>query len=352
MRDDTALAALFARLGLAPSASLEEVHSAYKARLREYVSQGKAVDELKEAHRVLADSSLRDAYRIPAPAQPLALGVTEYGHGARDEAGEAPRDANGRPAYGFAGFQGHRLAMEDALVLGAPCASGAHLFAVCDGHGGRRAADFLTAELPAVIGGLPLAESLALHLPAAAEKAYAELDRKLLRVSAEEGWHDGSTALAVVVSRRRLQVLQVGDCQAVLCGAFGVEELCVQHRPEEPSEAARLAALGEQVVNGRIHSLSVSRAFGDLDSKALGPGVVASPQVVTRELDPTDEMLILGCDGLWDAMTGQDAWTLVQRAGHKTKSKWELEAAARALATAAIDRGSTDNVSVILLLLK
>ena len=41
-----------------------------------------------------------------------------------------------------------------------------------------------------------------------------------------------------------------------------------------------------------------------------------------------------------------------QRAGHKTKSKWELEVAARALATAAIDNGSTDNVSVLLVLLR
>ena len=50
---------------------------------------------------------------------------------------------------------------------------------------------------------------------------------------------------------------------------------------------------------------------------------------------------------------GKCAFVLAaQRAGHKTKSKWELEVAARALATAAIDNGSTDNVSVLLVLLR
>ena len=39
-----------------------------------------------------------------------------------------------------------------------------------------------------------------------------------------------------------------------------------------------------------------------------------------------------------------------QSAG-RTASQWDLEAAARALAKAAIDRGSTDNVSVVLVLL-
>jgi len=83
-----------------------------------------------------------------------------------------------------------------------------------------------------------------------------------------------------------------------------------------------------------------------------GPGITCAPQVVDRDIEPTDEMLILGCDGLWDNMTPQDAWTVVQRAGHKTRSSWELEAAARALATTAIDRGGTDNVSVLLVLLR
>ena len=39
---------------------------------------------------------------------------------------------------------------------------------------------------------------------------------------------------------------------------------------------------------------------------------LCSLQVVSRDLDPTDELLIIGCDGLWDSMTPADAWRVVQ----------------------------------------
>lgn len=84
-------------------------------------------------------------------------------------------------------------------------------------------------------------------------------------------------------------LIQVGDCQAAMCGAFGVEVLCTQHRPEEPSEAQRLLELGERVVNGRLHGLAVSRAFGDLDTKLLGRGIIATPQARASLTAPEHE---------------------------------------------------------------
>ena len=59
-----------------------------------------------------------------------------------------------------------------------------------------------------------------------------------------------------------------------------------------------MAQLGVRVEFGRVHGLGVSRTFGDGDSKAKGPGVVPTPQVMpTRALTAVDEMVILGCDG-------------------------------------------------------
>ena len=206
--DDAALSTLFARLDLAPTASVEEVHNAYKLKVRQCAAEGKSVAEVKEAHQILSDSMLRDAYRLPGAAKPLSIGVVEFGKGPNDESGQEPVGETGRPAYGFAGFQGHRASMEDAMLKGAPCGASSHIFGVCDGHGDRRAADYLLETLPEVVAQLPLAESMTLHLPNAAQKAYAELDRTLLETQAAEGWHDGSTALLAVVSKRRLQLLQ------------------------------------------------------------------------------------------------------------------------------------------------
>jgi serine/threonine protein phosphatase PrpC len=63
------------------------------------------------------------------------------------------------------------------------------------------------------------------------------------------------------------------------------------------------------------------------------------------------QVLLLGCDGLWDAMSAEDAWEIVQRSGKKGRV-WDLELAARALTRAAIEKGSSDNVSVVLVQLR
>lgn len=203
------LAAHFARLEVAPSASMEEIQVAYKTKMRQYAAEGKPVNELQEAHQILSDSSMRTGYRKPEPAQPLALGVTEFGKGPNDESGQQLGNDAGRPAHGFASFQGHRVSMEDKLLLGAPCGSGWHVFGVCDGHGGRRAADFLVEALPDVVKGLPLASSSNAELEEAASAAFASLDRQLLAREKAEAWHDGSTALLAIIGQRRLKLLQV-----------------------------------------------------------------------------------------------------------------------------------------------
>jgi len=267
----------------------------------------------------------------------------------RGLAGMEPSNGERRPAHGYAALQGRRRTMEDALLRASPCGDGRYIFGVFDGHGGRRTADFLIASLPHVCRSLPLSD--ACQLPEAARDAYEHLDKKLLVKQKSERWHDGSAALLAIVCEQQVHLLQVGDCQAALCGPDGAQFLCTEHRPAEPSEAKRLDMLGATVVKGRVHGLALSRAFGDLDVKSAGSAVTATPEVVTQEIDEAHEMLILGTDGLWDCMSADDAWEIVQNAGRSGQEKWELENAARALATSAVEKGSSDNVSVVVVLL-
>ena len=59
---------------------------------------------------------------------------------------------------------------------------------------------------------------------------------------------------------------------------------------------------------GRMRGL----CLGDLDMMGICLEHLRLPQVVSRDLDPTDELLIIGCDGLWDSVTPADAWSVVQ----------------------------------------
>lgn len=72
-------------------------------------------------------------------------------------------------------------------------------------------------------------------------------------------------------------------------------------------------------------------------------------QVSVERLSPADEVLILGCDGLWDVLSAEDAWNAAQRKGRRRDGTWDFMAGACALTTLALERGSRDNVSVVLI---
>ena len=65
-----------------------------------------------------------------------------------------------------------------------------------------------------------------------------------------------------------------------------------------------------------------------------------------------DELLLLASDGLWDVLTNQEAVNLAQRCLRRARQRGaSRQAAARVAASvltrAAVDQGSSDNVTVV-----
>ena len=84
---------------------------------------------------------------------------------------------------------------------------------------------------------------------------------------------------------------------------------------------------------------------------AARSGLVATPEVSGQLLSPADELLIMGCDGLFDVMNAEEVWDVARSKG-KARGQWDLAKCAEALVQAALDRESGDNVSVVVVLLK
>lgn len=117
-------------------------------------------------------------------------------------------------------------------------------------------------------------------------------------------------------------------------------DISVDHKPTRPDEEARIRAAGGSVVKSRLQGvLGVSRAFGDIEMKALkarfeppvqrrsaltrarrgavqenlwnkkftGELLVADPEVLVREVQPEDEFIVIACDGIWDVMSSAQA---------------------------------------------
>ena len=268
-------------------------------------------------------------------------------------------------AHGFAHSQGRRPTMEDELLLGVPLADDVLLFGVFDGHAGRAAVQRLVEWIPqalrdAMAEGDPSAWPQL--TPEAITNALLAVDERLLDASeAEGGWEDGATALLAIMHagepRLPVQLVQLGDSQAVLCGAMGAEALCAQHRVGDPEEDARLRECGAETCEGRVvgngGGVAVTRALGDAPIKRVeASGLIAVPQVTVQVLCAADELLIIGCDGLWDVMEPEEAWDLARKRGRSRDGAWDLQVAATALVQGALDRQTGDNVSVVLVGLK
>lgn len=163
----------------------------------------------------------------------------------------------------------------------------------------------------------------------------------------------GTTAVVTLVGSRMIYVANCGDSRAVLCRDGHALPLTDDHKAAREDETARVEAAGGQVLfwNGvRVMGLlAVSRAIGD---HSLRPYVIAEPEVTIVQRHTADELLVLASDGLWDVLTNQEACTLakkcVLRARQRGSSRQSAaRVAATVLARAAVDRGSRDNVTVV-----
>ena len=284
-------------------------------------------------------------------------------------------------------------------------------YGVFDGHGGVRAAKLASqhlwrhvhADLTTMLGGGDIpSESTLQHIM---HRAFAATEEEILHQAANGGWCDGSTAVCVLICGATLVVANLGDSRAVL-GTRGKRKLDVvrlsqDHKPDVPAEAKRIHAAGGRVtleggvarLNG---DLSLSRAFGDAEYKpkpaprragmpstpnrdhagttlpgTTAPGgskgrakptkpakpvrppsaLSALPDVTGRELRPSDAFVLLGCDGLWDVLSDQQACEIVDTVLRDSGA--DVQAACDQLVQAAVQSADcTDNVTAVLVLLE
>jgi len=261
----------------------------------------------------------------------------------RKKVGEEARAADAGLAWACCGMQGWRESMEDAsLMMPAGYIGGnfrdASIFGVYDGHGGEQVARFIVRQLPMVLGKLrtqdpELALTQAyrridelLSLPsAAAELRELTIPGNEVRESAEG---TGATAVTCLILGSKMVLANAGDSRAVLCKKGKAVDLTEDHKPVNALERARIEAAGgwleeEPLSTGGIGyrvngNLNLSRALGDLRYKdaAMPPEqhvISGVPDIHTLTWSvPEDEFVLIGCDGLWECMSSQQAINFVR----------------------------------------
>ncbi|KAJ1457578.1 phosphatase 2C-like domain-containing protein [Pelagophyceae sp. CCMP2097] len=223
-------------------------------------------------------------------------------------------------------------------------------FGIFDGHGGHACATLLQHGLHTA-----LACRADLHADgrAAAAAAFRKVDDDCCTSLRSSDDASGSTALVAVYDgrARQLVVAHAGDSRCVLCAGGGAAvALTSDHRLTRTDERARIEAAGGLIVNNRLNgTLAISRSFGDVAHKggAGAPTVTATPEVTIRAIAADDEFVVLGSDGLWDALSNQSVVNFVRT---ELGAHHDLHKAAVSTTAEALRRGSVDNVSCIIVL--
>lgn len=231
-----------------------------------------------------------------------------------------------------------------------------NFYGIYDGHGGKYVSGYLSEMLPRFfltkIAEYPLSGRYI-------NSVYKAITNDLKKNHLKQASNCGSTCLVSIEYKykenRYLDILNTGDSRCVICTDNVAIAKTKDHKPNWPEEQERIKSLGGQVYHDgfdwRIKDLSVSRAFGDLDAQ---PFLTNRPDIYRHRIKKNDKFIIMACDGLWDVFDNQDAVNIVLglcydiKTGERKQTKVNV---AKRLADLAIEKGSTDNITVAVVFL-
>jgi protein phosphatase 1L len=246
--------------------------------------------------------------------------------------------------YGISEEAGCRNHMEDAHAIHQDMNRDFFAAEIYDGHGGKEAAEIASRMLtPYFIHALgkefeqPLKDRRNKCEPM--REAYLSVDAHLV----ERGIKSGTTAANLYITGDRFLAANVGDTRIIIGTRKGYSFLTKDHKPDLPEERFRIESLGGRVVfygAPRVEGiLAMSRSLGDT---SLKPFVSSEPRIVEGHLGKENDYAVLASDGVWDVLTNDDAIRIA-------RSVIDPRAASEEISKKAVDRGSTDNITVIVL---
>jgi len=214
-------------------------------------------------------------------------------------------------------------------------------FGVYDGHGGRRAAEFVADHLHENF--LKEVNKDDSNMADVWLRSYTVTDDQ---IGENEIQYSGTTVVTAFVrqegSARKLYTANCGDARAVLNRGGKALRVTHDHKGSDEDEIERINQAGGFVVVGRVNGiLAVTRSLGD---RAMKQYVIGDPYTEEHELKEGDSHLILACDGVWDVLSDQDVVDIVKNAS-------SCGAASKEILIAALRAGSMDNISVMVVAL-
>lgn len=227
---------------------------------------------------------------------------------------------------------GKRVTMEDAgAAIGELLGPKTQYYGLFDGHGGNEVSVYLAQNLHKKIAEIYENNK---DIPEVLKQAFIDINKYLT----ETYKAIGSTGTVVIIKDNFLYTANVGDTRAILIDKEGKEKrLTKDHRLNDPEERELIEKRGGAIFNDRVDGIvAVTRAFGDGN---VAQSITSEPYISVEPFEIGNKLAIV-CDGVTDVMSdGVIAEVFLKNP--------ELGIAVKAIRDEAINRLSTDNISVI-----
>lgn len=220
-----------------------------------------------------------------------------------------------------------------------------NLLGIYDGHGGTYVSNYLQNNLPTYYCNKELKAPFSTEYH---EQVFENLQKKIL--SHAEGYSSGSTCIMNIMyhynDEIHMNIINLGDGRLCIVYKDGTcKQITTDHKPDDKIEKKRIEQMGGEIYADtegtiRIGDLSLSRAFGDGDN---APYISQKPDVYYNKITSNTSYIIMACDGLWDVINNEDLSKLMA----KFISNGSVNLAAD-LANEALNKGTSDNVSIII----
>jgi serine/threonine protein phosphatase PrpC len=209
-----------------------------------------------------------------------------------------------------------------------------HLFCIFDGHGGNLTAKLCVKKYPEIFRKCLLESPFDYEM--ALKKSFYLMDKEIESIKASEV---GNTATVVFINNRLLYCANVGDSSCALLGKTN-EFISIDDKCTDKNEIKRIEKAGGTITEDRLGGiLAISRGLGDFDLKSKG--FICEPHITKKLIDHNLNYCVLASDGVWDVLKPDEVWKLIQN--HK------IDDMAKLIVETAIDRGSEDNISCIVI---
>jgi serine/threonine protein phosphatase PrpC len=126
----------------------------------------------------------------------------------------------------------------------------------------------------------------------------------------------GCTSNVVFIDKenKKIYVANAGDSRCVIGKNGEAVEMSIDHKPDCQIEIDRIEKSGSTITDGRVDgNLNLTRSLGDLKYKQrehLTPeeqAITANPDTYEFELTNDIDFILMGCDGIWEKQSNEEA---------------------------------------------